>query len=70
VVLRLAKQRRRRGAGVSGEMLAQMSPSAFPYVTTVITEIMQSGRQEDFEFGLDLILEGLDRRLKGGRSGR
>ena len=32
-------------------------------VVEVITEVMRSGRVEDFEFGLDLILDGLARKL-------
>jgi hypothetical protein len=35
-------------------------------VAEVITEIMQSGREGAFEFGLDLILDGLERTLDQG----
>ena len=34
-----------------------------PNVVEVITKIMQSGRDENFEFGLDLILDGLEKTL-------
>ena len=48
---------------VSAEVMAQISQSDFPHVTRVIGEIMATGREESFEFGLDLILDGLERRL-------
>jgi AcrR family transcriptional regulator len=51
---------------VSAEVLAQLPLQDFPHVVEVITEIMQTGREEDFEFGLDLILDGLQRRLDAG----
>ncbi len=38
-------------------------------VAEVIGHVMQSGRREDFTFGLDLILDALERNLGGGRSG-
>ena len=41
-------------------------PVEFPHVVEVIGEIMAHGRREDFEFGLDLILDGLERRLIDG----
>lgn len=46
---------------VSAEVLAHLSQTDFPHVSRVISEIMQTGRAEDFEFGLDLILDGLER---------
>jgi AcrR family transcriptional regulator len=48
---------------VSADVLAQLPARQFPHVVEVITEIMRSGREEDFEFGLDLILDGLERTL-------
>ena len=51
---------------VSAAVLGQFPADEFPHVVEVITEIMQSGRAEDFEFGLDLILDGLERRLDHG----
>ena len=51
---------------VSAEELAQLPLQDFPHVVEVITGIMQTGREEDFEFGLDLILDGLQRRLDAG----
>ncbi len=48
---------------VSAEVLGQLPAERFPYVVEVITEVMHSGREEDFEFGLDLILDGLQRRI-------
>lgn len=50
---------------VSAEVLATLPAEEFPHVAEVITEIMRSGRSEDFEFGLDLILDGLQRLLDG-----
>jgi hypothetical protein len=48
---------------VSADVLTQLPVGEFPHVAEVITEIMQSGRVESFEFGLDLILDGLERIL-------
>ena len=45
---------------VSADVLTQLPADEFPHVAEVITEIMQSGRAENFQFGLDLILEGLE----------
>ena len=46
---------------VSADVLGQLSADEFPHVVEVITHVMASGRVEDFEFGLDLILDGLER---------
>jgi AcrR family transcriptional regulator len=51
---------------VSADVLGQLPAREYPHVVEVITEIMQSGREEDFEFGLDLILDGLERTLDHG----
>jgi hypothetical protein len=51
---------------VSADVLGQLSADQYPHVVEVITEIMQSGREEHFEFGLDLILDGLQRTLHQG----
>lgn len=51
---------------VSAAVLGQIPADEYPHVVEVITEIMQSGRYEDFEFGLDLILDGLARTLDQG----
>ena len=50
-------------AQVSAGVLQLFDPAEFPYVVEVVTEISQSGRVERFEFGLDLILDGLERTL-------
>ena len=52
---------------VSAEVLTHLPVDEFPHVAEVITEIMQTGRTEDFTFGLDLILDGLERNLKKSR---
>ena len=39
-------------------------PTQFPYVIEVVTEVSKTGRVEHFEFGLDLILDGLERTLE------
>jgi AcrR family transcriptional regulator len=44
---------------VSAAVLGQFAADEYPHVVEVITQIMQSGREENFEFGLDLILDGL-----------
>ena len=51
---------------VSADVLGQLPADQFPHLVEVITQIMQTGRDEDFEFGLDLILDGLERRLHNG----
>jgi AcrR family transcriptional regulator len=51
---------------VSAEVLSRLPADEFPYVAEVITEVIRSGRKEDFEFGLDLILDGLERALDAG----
>jgi len=51
---------------VSADVLGQLPADQFPHLVEVITQIMQTGRDEDFEFGLDLILDGLERRLRSG----
>ena len=51
---------------VSAEVLGQLDGGAYPHVVEIITHVMQSGRVEDFEFGLDLILDGLERLLESG----
>jgi AcrR family transcriptional regulator len=48
---------------VSADVLTQLPADQYPHVAEVITEIMQTGRAENFEFGLDLILDGLERIL-------
>jgi AcrR family transcriptional regulator len=54
-------------ARVSAEFLPQLSAEEFPYVTEVLLEVMASGRTEDFTFGLDLVLDGLERTLQAPR---
>ena len=49
---------------VSADVLTKLSAEEYPHVAEVITHVMQSGREEDFEFGLDLILDGLARILE------
>jgi AcrR family transcriptional regulator len=48
---------------VSADVLGQLPAHDYPHVVEVVTEIMRTGRAEDFEFGLDLILDGLQRTL-------
>ena len=48
---------------MSADVLQQLPVDEFPHVVEVITKIMKTGRVEDFEFGLDLILDGLERIL-------
>jgi AcrR family transcriptional regulator len=55
---------------VSANVLGQLPAEEFPHVVEVITEIMRTGREEDFEFGLDLILDGLERTLDHTRRRR
>ena len=55
---------------VSEEVLGQLSAGEFPHVVEIITHVMESGRIEDFDFGLDLILDGLQRKLDESRPRR
>jgi AcrR family transcriptional regulator len=55
---------------VSADVLGQLSGAEYPHVVEVIAHVMQSGRVEDFEFGLDLILDGLQRILDQGDTAR
>jgi AcrR family transcriptional regulator len=49
---------------VSADVLGRIPADEFPHVVEVISEIMRTGRVESFEFGLDLILDGLETRLE------
>jgi len=49
---------------VSADVLGKLSAGQFPHVVEVITQIMQTGRREEFTFGLDLILDGLERSVE------
>jgi AcrR family transcriptional regulator len=50
---------------VSADVLPGLSAEEFPHVVDVIGHVMRSGRVEDFEYGLDLILDGLEAGLNG-----
>jgi AcrR family transcriptional regulator len=50
-------------SSVSASVLPQIPAEEFPYVVEVLGHVMSQGRVEDFTFGLDLILDGLERRL-------
>jgi AcrR family transcriptional regulator len=52
-----------QSSAVSASVLPQIPAEQFPYVVEVIGHVMAHGRREDFQFGLDLILDGLERRL-------
>jgi AcrR family transcriptional regulator len=52
-------------SAVSASVLPQIPVDEFPYVVEVLGHVMAQGRREDFELGLDLILDGLERRLAG-----
>ena len=51
---------------VSADVLGSLSAEQFPHVVEVITHVMRHGRVEDFDFGLELILDGLERTLVAG----
>ena len=51
---------------VSADVLGTLSAEQFPHVVEVITHVMQHGRVEDFDFGLELILDGLERTRVAG----
>ena len=48
---------------VSASVLPRIPADEFPHVAEVITHVMQSGRAENFQFGMDLILDGLEATL-------
>jgi AcrR family transcriptional regulator len=48
---------------VSAYVLPQLAADEYPHLVEVVTEVMRSGRDESFEFGLGLILDGLERTL-------
>jgi AcrR family transcriptional regulator len=52
-----------QAAQVSADVLGTLSAEEFPHVVEVISHVMAHGRVEDFEFGLDLVLDGLERTL-------
>lgn len=54
---------------VSADVLGQLSADRFPHVVEIITHVMTSGRVEDFEFGLELLLDGLAKSLRRRHSG-
>jgi AcrR family transcriptional regulator len=51
---------------VSANVLSGLAVDEYPHVVEIIAHVMRSGREEDFEFGLDLILDGLERTLDRG----
>jgi AcrR family transcriptional regulator len=51
---------------VSADVVGTLDAEQFPHVVEVISHVMRSGRVEDFTFGLDLILDGLQRELNEG----
>ena len=56
-------------AEVGGTMFARMPEGAFPHLTELTVEhVLQPGYDygDEFEFGLDLILDGLERALRAG----
>jgi Tetracyclin repressor-like, C-terminal domain len=54
---------------VSADFLEQMPVDQYPRVAEVVGRIAQTGREEDFSFGLELILDGLERRLRARGGG-
>ncbi|TCC46318.1 TetR family transcriptional regulator [Kribbella pittospori] len=51
---------------MSADVLDAIPIDDYPHVIEVISHVMQHGRAEDFELGLDLILDGLERTLDQG----
>ena len=54
-------------AAVGDELLAQVSVDEYPSFARVGAELLASGFDygDEFEFGLDLILDGIERALQG-----
>jgi AcrR family transcriptional regulator len=50
-------------AEVGGQLAAQLSADLYPHLTRVATDLLGSGFDyaDEFEYGLDLILEGIER---------
>ncbi|HET9521240.1 MAG TPA: TetR/AcrR family transcriptional regulator [Candidatus Limnocylindrales bacterium] len=55
-------------AAVGGQLLAQVPADEYPSLVRVGAELLASGFDyaDEFEFGLDLILDGIERALEGG----
>jgi AcrR family transcriptional regulator len=51
---------------VSADVVGTLDAAQFPHVVEASSHVMRSGRVEDFTFGLDLILDGLQRSLDQG----
>jgi AcrR family transcriptional regulator len=51
---------------VSADVIGTLDAGQYPHVVEVIGHVMRSGRVEDFTFGLDLILDGLQGTLDQG----
>jgi len=49
---------------VSADVLPQLPADEYPHLIEIVTEVMRSGRAENFEFGLELVLDGLERALE------
>jgi AcrR family transcriptional regulator len=49
---------------VSKEVLESLPVLDYPYVAEVVGQIARTGREENIEFGLNLILDGLERNLE------
>ena len=57
-------------AEVAAALIAQLPPGAYPNLVAMAEPVVETGRMPiDFEFGLDLILDGLERHLAGSRPG-
>ena len=57
------------GRGGAGDVGANVASGEYPHLTELAVEhILQPGYDygDEFEFGLDLILDGLDRARRGG----
>jgi len=51
---------------VSAHVLPQLPAGEYPHLVEVMTDVIRAGRVEDFTFGLDLILDGLERVREAG----
>jgi hypothetical protein len=46
---------------MAATFVPQIPPDTYPYAYEAVTHVMPAGRTETFEFGLDLILDGLEK---------
>ena len=52
---------------MAASFVPQIPADDYPYAYEAVTHVMPAGREETFEFGLDLLLDGLETVRKSRR---